>query len=137
MTTILIADDERNIRTTLRTTLELEGYQVVEAENGRQALEALGGGDLDLAILDLQMPVLDGLETLREIRGRNYDLPVMILTAHGSIEKAVDAVRFGAFDFIEKPFHPERLLELVKRAVETRWKRRIATSALRQQVGTR
>jgi len=117
MTTILIADDERNIRTTLRTTLELEGYQVVEAENGRQALEALGGGDLDLAILDLQMPVLDGLETLREIRGRNYDLPVMILTAHGSIEKAVDAVRFGAFDFIEKPPHSERILLAVRNAL--------------------
>ena len=117
MPTILIADDEKNIRATLSRALKLEGYQTEEAENGRRALERLESGEIDLLILDLQMPVLDGLGLLEEISGRNWRIPVIVLTAHGSIDRAVKAVRLGAFDFIEKPPAAERLLLAVSNAL--------------------
>ncbi|HYV20666.1 MAG TPA: sigma-54 dependent transcriptional regulator [Verrucomicrobiae bacterium] len=117
MPTILIADDEKNIRATLSRALKLEGFLTEEAENGRQALERLESGDIDLMILDLQMPVLDGLSLLEEISGRNWRIPVIVLTAHGSIDRAVKAVRLGAHDFIEKPPSTERLLLAVNNAL--------------------
>jgi DNA-binding NtrC family response regulator len=117
MPTILIADDEKNIRATLARALRLEGYQTEEAGDGRKALERLESGDIDLLILDLQMPVLDGLALLEEISGRNWRIPVIVLTAHGSIDRAVKAVRLGAYDFIEKPPAAERLLLAVHNAL--------------------
>ncbi|HEV8201772.1 MAG TPA: response regulator, partial [Candidatus Polarisedimenticolia bacterium] len=117
MPTILIADDEKNIRATLARALKLEGFLTEEAENGRQAAERLESGDIDLMILDLQMPVLDGLSLLEEISGRNWRIPVIVLTAHGSIDRAVKAVRLGAHDFIEKPPSTERLLLAVNNAL--------------------
>ncbi|HET8948223.1 MAG TPA: response regulator, partial [Candidatus Polarisedimenticolia bacterium] len=117
MPTILIADDEKNIRATLARALKLEGFLTEEAENGRQALERLESGDIDLMVLDLQMPVLDGLALLEEISGRNWRIPVLVLTAHGSIDRAVKAVRLGAHDFIEKPPSTERLLLAVNNAL--------------------
>ncbi len=101
MKTVLITDDEKNIRASLSTTLRLEGYRVEAAENGRQALEILERGGIDAMLLDVQMPELDGYETLREIARSGRRLPVILLTAHGSIERAVEAVKLGAFDFIE------------------------------------
>ena len=117
MPTILIADDEKNIRATLARALRLEGFQTEEAENGRRALERLESGEIDLMILDLQMPVLDGLGLLEEISGRNWRIPVIVLTAHGSIDRAVKAVRLGAHDFIEKPPSTERLVLAVNNAL--------------------
>jgi DNA-binding NtrC family response regulator len=117
MPTILIADDEKNIRGTLARALRLEGYATEEAEDGRKALERLESGEIDLLILDLQMPVLDGLGLLEEISGRNWRIPVIVLTAHGSIDRAVKAVRLGAYDFIEKPPAAERLLLAVHNAL--------------------
>jgi len=117
MATILVADDERNIRSSLATALKLEGFDPVMAEDGRQALGVLAGGSIDLAILDLQMPGMDGLETLAAMREQGYDIPVMILTAHGSVEKAMEAVRAGAYDFIEKPPHSEKILLSIRNAL--------------------
>jgi len=110
MPTILVVDDEKNIRSTLTRALRLEGYATEEAENGAVALERLEAGDIDLVILDLQMPVLDGLQLLEAMARRPRPVPSLVLTAHGSIEKAVRAVRAGAFDFIEKPPSVERIL---------------------------
>jgi DNA-binding NtrC family response regulator len=117
MATILVADDERNIRSSLATALKLEGFDAVMAEDGRQALDVLAGGAIDLAILDLQMPGMDGLETLAAMRELGHEIPVMILTAHGSVEKAMEAVRAGAYDFIEKPPHSEKILLSIRNAL--------------------
>jgi len=117
MATILVADDERNIRSTLARGLQLEGHAAVEAENGLEALALLEAGDIDLVILDLQMPGLDGLGLLEKMRERGLGVPSLVLTAHGSIEKAVRAVRLGAFDFIEKPPGAERILLAVENAL--------------------
>jgi two-component system nitrogen regulation response regulator NtrX len=117
MTTVLIADDERNIRSSLADAFQLEGYEVVTAEDGEQAIAAVERGQVDLLLLDLQMPKLDGLATLRRLRELRYDQPAIFLTAHGTIEKAVEAVRLGAFDFIEKPPHREKILLSAKNAL--------------------
>lgn len=110
MPTILIVDDEKNIRGTLARSLHLEGFTTIEAENGAQGLASLERDDVDLMILDLSMPVLDGLGVLENLHQQGRRLPILVLTAHGSIEKAVRAVRLGAFDFIEKPPAIERIL---------------------------
>src|SRR5262245_16174374 len=103
MPTILITDDEKNIRSTLARALRLEGYATEEAENGDAALPRLRSGDVDLVILDLEMPVLDGLGVLERMGAEKIRVPAILLTAHGTIDRAVKAVRLGAFDFIEKP----------------------------------
>jgi len=117
MTTVLIADDEPNIRNSLGTSFRLEGYRVETAEDGRAALAAIEAGGIDLVVLDLQMPVMDGLEVLREARRRGHAMPMMILTAHGTIEKAVEATRLGAFDFVEKPPRSDRILLTARNAL--------------------
>jgi DNA-binding NtrC family response regulator len=117
MKTVLIADDEKNIRTSLGVAFRLDGYEVRTVENGRQALEAVERGGIDLIVLDLQMPELDGMETLRELRRREHGVPVMILTAHGTVETAVEATRLGAFDFVEKPPHAEKILLTARNAL--------------------
>ncbi len=117
MPTILITDDEPNIRKTLSQTFKLEGYRVETAGDGRQALGVLEDGGIDLVMLDLQMPHMDGLETLRELRKRGHAMPVMLLTAHGSIDVAVEAIKLGAFDFLEKPPHSEKVLLAARNAL--------------------
>jgi len=117
MTTVLIADDERNIRSSLSDAFQLEGYDVVTAEDGEQAIAAVERGQVDLLLLDLQMPKLDGLQALRRLRELRYEQPAIFLTAHGTIEKAVEAVRLGAFDFIEKPPPREKILLCAKNAL--------------------
>ncbi|ANM28401.1 Fis family transcriptional regulator [Acidobacteria bacterium Mor1] len=117
MPTILITDDEPNIRKSLSQTFKLEGYRVETAGDGRQALGVLEDGGIDLVMLDLQMPHMDGLETLRELRNRGHAMPVMLLTAHGSIDAAVEAIKLGAFDFLEKPPHSEKVLLAARNAL--------------------
>jgi DNA-binding NtrC family response regulator len=117
MPTILIVDDEKNIRATLARSLRLEGYTTLEAENGADALELLETGEADLVILDLQMPVLDGIGLLEKMAERGLKVPSLVLTAHGTIEKAVRAVRLGAFDFVEKPPASERIVLAVGNAL--------------------
>lgn len=114
----LIADDERNIRLMLRTALEPEGYTIEEAADGREALEAIERSSPDLVILDLNMPVLDGMSVLEQLRARSNGSArapkVVVLTAYGSIAAAVKATRLGAVDFIEKPVTPAELREIIK-----------------------
>ena len=117
MSTILVADDERNIRRSLQTTFTLEGYTVETVSDGEQAFALVERGGIDLVFLDWQMPNQDGLTTLRRLREAGHDLPVVFLSAHGTIERAVEAVRLGAYDFIEKPPHAERLLLTTKNAL--------------------
>jgi DNA-binding NtrC family response regulator len=110
MPTVLIVDDEKNIRATVARGLRLEGYRTEEAANGLEALKILDEGGIDLVLLDMQMPEMDGLALLSSMRDRRLMQPSIVLTAHGSIERAVAAVKLGAFDFIEKPPSIERIL---------------------------
>ncbi len=117
---ILVVDDEKNIREGLGTSLEMDGYRVFLAENGKKGLEMVNREDIDLVITDLKMPELSGEELLKKITSANPNIPVIILTGHGSIETAVTAMRNGAFDFLTKPVNLDRLSLLVKRALSNR-----------------
>ena len=110
---ILIVDDEPNVRLNYRVTLETEGFEVWEAPSGRAALGELAGKDFDLAILDMRMPEMDGLELLESMRERNIQTPVVIITAYGDVPHAVRAMKLGAIDFLEKPLTPETLRSTV------------------------
>jgi DNA-binding NtrC family response regulator len=118
MPTVLIVDDEKNIRATLSRGLRLDGFRTQEAENGADALRALEDGGIDLVLLDVQMPEMDGLTLLAAMRERRLDVPAIVLTAHGSIERAVQAVKLGAYDFIEKPPSIERILVAARNALD-------------------
>ncbi len=112
---ILIVDDEPNVRLMLSTALGSVGYEVIEAEDGERALEHLKaqGAVIDLMLLDLQMPRLDGMELLSRLRALGSIVPVVILTAHGSIPEAVAAMKLGAIDFLTKPITPDVLRRAV------------------------
>jgi len=104
---ILVVDDERNIRRTLGMVLETAGYQVDSASDGEEALSQCRAQHYDIAFVDLQMPQMDGLELTRFLRGLSSKTAIVILTAHGSVAKAVEAMKLGAVDFLEKPFDPK------------------------------
>jgi DNA-binding NtrC family response regulator len=112
---ILIVDDEPNVRLMLETTLASVGYDVTEAGDGQTALDRLSGSeyDPDLVLLDLLMPRMDGMELLRRLRAMGNVIPVVILTAHGSIPEAVEAMKLGAIDFLAKPTTPDALRRVV------------------------
>lgn len=116
---ILITDDEANIRLMLRTSLESEGYDIDEAADGQQAMETLAEQHYDLMLLDLNMPVLDGMRVLEQLKDVPADQKprVVVLTAYGSIPAAVKATRLGALDFIEKPLSPDDLRKIVADAL--------------------
>ncbi len=110
---ILIVDDEPNVRLVFRTTLETAGYAVREAEDGQAALDELARSAADLVLLDLRMPGMDGMETLRNLRDAGVQVPVVIVTAHGNIPHAVEALKLGAIDFLTKPLSPDSLRKTV------------------------
>ena len=118
--TLLIIDDEKNIREGLAANFEMDGYNVKLAENGKQGLEFLAKGDIDLVITDLRMPGISGEEVLRKVTTETPGVPVIVLTGHGSIDSAVDAMRNGAYDFLTKPLKLDQLALSVKRALEAR-----------------
>jgi DNA-binding NtrC family response regulator len=117
---ILVADDEKNIREGLREALVLDGYEVVTAADGKEALDAVNRGDVDLVISDLKMPRLSGEELLKSVATQSPTVPVIILTGHGTIESAVQAMHDGAYDFLTKPVNLDRLSLLAKRALANR-----------------
>jgi DNA-binding NtrC family response regulator len=118
--TVLVVDDEKNIREGLGRALELDGYEVLLAANGREGWSLVGEDEVDLIITDLRMPELSGEELLRKVAAAYPTVPVIILTGHGTIEAAVQATRDGAYDFLTKPVDLERLSHLVKRALSGR-----------------
>jgi DNA-binding response OmpR family regulator len=110
---IVIVDDEPNVRLVFRTALESVGYTLSYAENGESALKALERGAVDLMLLDLQMPIMGGMDVLKRLRDTGHHLPVVIVTAHGSVANAVEAMKLGAIDFLTKPLSPETLRRIV------------------------
>ena len=117
---VLVVDDEEIIRDVLETLLEREGYDVTAAETGTEALKAFEADPYDLVLLDLMLPDRSGLEVLREIRRRDPDAVVVIVTAYSSIEGAIEAMREGAFHYIPKPFQNQEVLLTVEKGAERR-----------------
>ncbi len=117
METILVVDDEKNYLLVLSEILQDEGYEVLTALGGHEALEIQKSSDLDLILTDMKMPGMDGIELLEKIKALDPDLPVIMMTAHGTVDKAVEAMQKGAYSYILKPFDNERLTIYVKKAV--------------------
>lgn len=115
---ILVTDDEKSIRNALREILEFEGYSVLEAVNGESALKLIDSESIDLVMLDIKMKGMDGLEVLSEIKKRHQDLPVIMISGHGTIKIAVEATKNGAYDFLEKPPDLNRLLISIRNALK-------------------
>jgi DNA-binding response OmpR family regulator len=110
---ILIVDDEPNVRLVFRTALESAGYSVTTAEDGEKALTWLEDAPFDLVLLDLLMPGVGGMEALERLREAGHEVPVVIVTAHGDVPHAVQAMKLGAIDFLAKPLSPETLRTVV------------------------
>ncbi|MBI3553328.1 MAG: response regulator [Elusimicrobia bacterium] len=117
---ILVVDDERGMREMLAHELGKQGYRVATAQDGRQALERLRDEDIQLVISDVKMPNLGGLEALAAIKKINPDVEVILATGYATVDDAVEAMKHGAYDFIQKPFHIDALLALVEKALEKR-----------------
>lgn len=118
---VLVVDDREGIRTFIADVLASAGYETTTASDGREALDLMGAGGFDLIITDLKMPRMDGMELLSRVAERDPGVPVIVLTAHGTIDNAVEAMKLGAFDYLTKPLEgPAQLRSLVRRAIEHR-----------------
>jgi DNA-binding NtrC family response regulator len=118
MTKILIVDDDIRVRRMLKDVMEMQGYEVSEADDGASGLTVLMETAFDLVLSDIMMPVKDGLQMLGEAREAGIETPVIMLTAHASVERAIEAIRLGAQDFVEKPPSMQRLLVTVRNVLE-------------------
>lgn len=118
MANILIVDDEASIRSSLREILEYEDHKVEEAENGKQAIDLVRDKKFDLIFCDIKMPGMDGIETLEKMQLMKVAAPVVMISGHGTVETAVDALKKGAWDFIEKPLDLNRILVTMRNATE-------------------
>ncbi|MFI5398149.1 MAG: sigma-54-dependent transcriptional regulator [Candidatus Binatia bacterium] len=130
---MLLVEDEPNMVRTLAKILERKGYIVDAAGSGEEALDRLSVASYDLVITDLNMPVMDGMQLLREMRERRFSPAIIVLTGHGTIQSAVEAMKLGAGDYLIKPCHPEELLMVAARLLEFRQLRQEVTQ-LRQQI---
>ncbi|WP_286240047.1 sigma-54-dependent transcriptional regulator [Neptuniibacter halophilus] len=117
---IILIEDEADVREAAQLTLELEGYRVKSFSRAEAALPLLGPECAAIVVSDIRMPGMDGMQLLETVMQQDSELPVILVTGHGDISTAIQAVRSGAYDFIEKPVAPERLLEEVQRALQTR-----------------
>lgn len=113
---ILVCDDEEGIRESLNLILEKD-YNVLFATNGREAIETINSKPVDLVILDIKMPKMDGLETLKELKKANPNTKVIIATGYKSVETAQQAIRLGASNYIVKPFESDQVLKVVKKSL--------------------
>jgi two-component system, NtrC family, nitrogen regulation response regulator NtrX len=118
MSKILVIDDEKSIRNALLEILEYEKFEVVLAENGQEGLEKFAAGSFDVVLCDIKMPEMDGMEVLEKIFESGKDVQVIMITGHGNVETAVEAIKKGAYDFIEKPLDLNRLLITVRNALD-------------------
>ncbi len=115
---ILVIDDEAIVRVSCDRVLGPEGYDVELTSRGDEALRRLDAERFDLVLTDLKMPDMDGLEVLKKIKEKWPHIPVIIITGYGTISTAVQAIKLGAYEYIEKPFNPEDILSVVKRSLE-------------------
>src|SRR5437879_10475556 len=120
MTKVLVVDDERKMRRLLQILLERLGIDSVAAESGEEALDRFQAEKIDLVLTDLKMPGMTGLELLARLRELDADVPVILLTAFGTVQTAVDAMKLGAFDYVLKPFDLEAVELIIRKALEMR-----------------
>jgi DNA-binding NtrC family response regulator len=118
MKKILIVDDDAELRSTLSEILKGAGYHIDEASSGKEAIEKMASKDFDIALLDLMMPKMNGIETLTELKKITQKTKVIMITAFATVENAVDAIKKGASDCISKPFRIEELLTTIRRVIE-------------------
>jgi two-component system nitrogen regulation response regulator NtrX len=118
MPKILVIDDQKSIRNTLKDILEYEKHEVVLAENGPDALEKFAADKYDVVLLDIKMPEMDGMEVLDKMMEHSPDIPVIMISGHGNIDTAVEAIKKGAYDFIEKPLDLNRLLVTIRNGLD-------------------
>jgi two-component system, NtrC family, response regulator AtoC len=124
---ILLVEDEKLIRWSLANRLAKEGYQVREADNGTEALHAVDEQEMDVVLLDYRLPGMDGLEVLRRLGQAHPELPIIMMTAYSTVESAIEAMKLGAFDYLNKPFEMDELLVTLQKALET--------TALKRELG--
>ncbi|MBO6853463.1 MAG: sigma-54-dependent Fis family transcriptional regulator [Marivivens sp.] len=117
---IAIVDDERDMRQSISQWLALSGFDTEAFSGAEEALKALGPDYPGIVVTDIKMPGMDGMQFLRKIKGLDSSIPVIMITGHGDVPMAVEAMRIGAFDFLEKPFNPDRMTELAKKATQAR-----------------
>ena len=120
MTKVLVADDTKNIRTLLMKCLQLEGYEVETANDGREALDALSNGAFGLAFLDIKMPLLSGTEVLKKIREAGIGTAVIIITAYATVKNAVECTQLGAVAYLQKPFTADKVRNVLAELQSTR-----------------
>ncbi len=118
MADILVIDDEKSIRNTLQEVLEYEQHKVTLATNGQEGIEMFENGNFDIVLCDIKMPGMDGMEVLDTLIKKSRDIPVIMISGHGNIDTAVEAIKKGAYDFIEKPLDLNRLLVTIRNATE-------------------
>ena len=118
MSKILVIDDERAIRNTLKDVLEYEKYEVDLAEDGFKGLEMFSANSYDVVLCDIKMAKMDGIEVLAKISETSKDIPVIMISGHGNIDTAVEAIKKGAYDFLEKPLDLNRLLITIRNAMD-------------------
>lgn len=121
---ILVIDDEPDISWVFQQFLEDEGYKVSTANSGEEAIDIVKKGNIDLIIMDVMLPGIDGLETYRQIKKMGLNLPVIMITGYGSMTKAMEAVELGAVDYITKPFKDEYVTNLIKVALSKKSKKK-------------
>ena len=121
---LLIVDDDEKFLKTIAERLGLKDFDVTTASEGNQALKAAKKGKFDVALLDLKMPGMDGMEVLQSLKKKHKFLEVIILTGFASIDSAVEATKLGAFGYLEKPYNFEKLLDVLKEAYETRLRKK-------------
>ncbi|MFN3480427.1 MAG: sigma-54-dependent transcriptional regulator [Thermodesulfovibrionales bacterium] len=117
---VLIIDDDEIIRKSCEKVLSPEGYIVISAQSGREGLKLLSNKPFDLVLTDLRMPDMNGIDVLKKVKEKGPDIEVIIITGYGTIKSAIEAIRYGAYDYVEKPFSPEELLNVVRRSLERR-----------------
>src|SRR5688572_15522150 len=136
MAKILVADDEAGLREFITDTLELDEHVVVPAKDGLEASKLLDERGFDLVLTDLKMPKLDGMSLLRKVRAEQPEVEVIVMTAHGTVDNAVEAMKLGAFEYLQKPISgPDELRLLVARAVEHRGLKNHVDGANRRSLG--
>ena len=131
---IAIVDDERDMRQSISQWLALSGYDTETFASAEEALKSLGPDYPGIVVTDIRMPGMDGIQFLRKLMGSDSTLPVIMITGHGDVPMAVEAMRLGAWDFLEKPFNPDRMTELAKRATQAR-RMTLDNRALRRELG--
>lgn len=133
--TILVADDEPSMRLNIAELLHDEGYRILEAANGVEAIRLTNSHTPDVILMDVKMPEMNGITTLKNLKKHHPDIPVIIFTAFGSNEKPIEAMKAGAFDYMEKPFDIDELLSIIRKALKQREASLNRNSAVRQDPG--